>query len=132
MALKISILQVTRKITFFKVVYSRHTNFSMECIEQTFNGTVTSAASNVTATISRNGDLISSMHLDVLLSNLTRCQRRNLRQLGQNNTGHAFVDFVELEIGGQRIDKHYGHWLDVWNELTVSDGNETFLTNYGW
>ena len=27
------------QITFFKVVYRRHTNFSMESIEQTFNGT---------------------------------------------------------------------------------------------
>ena len=28
------------QITFFKVVYRRHTNFSMEAIEQTFSGTV--------------------------------------------------------------------------------------------
>ena len=54
------------KITFFKVVYRRHTNFSMECIEQTFNGTVSSSASNVTATISRNGDLFINA-CDVLI-----------------------------------------------------------------
>ena len=118
------------QITFFKVVYRRHTNFSMECIEQTFNGTVSSAASNVTATISRNGDLISSMHLDVLFpagidSGATGATYVNWT----NNTGHAFVDFVELEIGGQRIDKHYGHWLDAWNELTDHNGNEAPLIN---
>ena len=28
------------QITFFKVVYRRHTNFAMESIEQTFNGSV--------------------------------------------------------------------------------------------
>ena len=28
------------QITFFKVVYRRHTNFSMECIDQTLNGAV--------------------------------------------------------------------------------------------
>ena len=117
------------QITFFKVVYRRHTNFSMECIEQTFNGTVSASASNVTATISRNGDLISSMHLDVLLSGNTGGATASTYRNWTNNTGHAFVDFVELEIGGQRIDKHYGHWLDAWNELTDHDGNEAPLVN---
>ena len=50
------------QITYFKVVYRRHTNFSMECIQQTLNGGV-SGGSNVSATISRNGDLIGAMHL---------------------------------------------------------------------
>ena len=117
------------QITFFKVVYRRHTNFSMECIEQTFNGTISSAASNVTATISRNGDLISSMHLDVLLSGANGGATAATYANWTNNTGHALVDFVELEIGGQRIDKQYGHWLDVWNELTDHDGNERPLIN---
>ena len=59
------------QITFFKVVYRRHTNFSMEAIEQTFNGTVGSG-NKVTATISRNGDLVSRMYMDmkIELSNL--------------------------------------------------------------
>jgi len=30
------------QITFFKVVYRRHTNFSMEAISQTWNGSDTS------------------------------------------------------------------------------------------
>ena len=117
------------QITFFKVVYRRHTNFSMECIEQTFNGTATSAASNLTATISRNGDLIGSMHLDVLMQGTSGGAGASSYVNWTNNTGHAFVDSVELEIGGQRIDKHYGHWLDVWNELTDHDYNERSLIN---
>jgi hypothetical protein len=35
-----------------------------------------------------------------------------------NSIGHAVLASVELEIGGQRIDKHYGEWLDIWSELT--------------
>jgi hypothetical protein len=117
------------QITFFKVVYRRHTNFSMECISQTFNGTVSSSASTVTATISRNGDLVAGMHLDVLLSAANTGATGSTYANWTNNTGHAFVDYVELEIGGQRIDKHYGHWLDVWNELTDHNGNEKSLIN---
>jgi len=28
------------------------------------------------------------------------------------------IDEVSIEIGGQTIDKHYGLWLNIWNELT--------------
>ena len=95
------------QITFFKVVYRRHTNFSMESIEQTLNGSV-AASSSVTSTISRNGDLIGRVFI----------QHDPGADVEENNYGHALIDYVELEIGGQRIDKHYGHWMEVWAELT--------------
>ena len=53
------------QITFFKVVYRRHTNFSMETIQQTLNGFVKNNDGRFTSTISRNGDLI---HKDVFPS----------------------------------------------------------------
>ena len=34
------------------------------------------------------------------------------------NIGHVLIDYVNIEIGGQEIDKHYGDWLTIWNELT--------------
>ena len=112
------------QITFFKVVYRRHTNFSMECISQTFDGTVGTGESSVSATIARNGDLIHSMHLDSVLTTATQSVAGGSYSNWTNNTGHAYLKEVELEIGGQRIDKHYGHWLDVWNELTDHDESE--------
>ena len=54
------------QITFFKVVYRRHTNFSMEAIEQTLNGSV-AAGSRVSSTVSRNGDLVGRMYLQASL-----------------------------------------------------------------
>jgi hypothetical protein len=112
------------QITFFKVVYRRHTNFSLEAIQQTFNGTVGNTSSTVTSTISRNGDLVSNLWLDVKLSNTPAGTTADVSTQWTNNTGHAFVKEVELEIGGQRIDRQYGHWLDVWNELTDHDEEE--------
>ena len=38
-----------------------------------------------------------------------------------NSLGHAAIEYVELEIGGQRIDKHYGEWLEIWSELTLPE-----------
>jgi hypothetical protein len=96
------------QITFFKVVYRRHTNFSMEAIEQTWNGTV-GEGNRVTATISRNGDLVHRMYLEHVSVAGTAMLA---------NHGNGIVGDVELEIGGQRIDKHTGHWMETWAELT--------------
>ena len=97
------------QITFFKVVYRRHTNFSMEAIEQTWNGTSggTSAA-RCTATISRNGDLISRMYIEI----------DGTPADNSANINAAALTDVELEIGGQKIDKQTGQWMNVWAHLT--------------
>ena len=50
------------QITFFKVVYRRHTNFSKECIEQTFSG-ATDFGKRISATLARNGDLVQEVYL---------------------------------------------------------------------
>jgi len=111
------------QITFFKVVYRRHTNFSMEAIQQTLNGTIGVTGSDVTSTISRNGDLVGNMWLDIKLRNTTFATAGTYLNW-TNNTAHAFIKEIELEIGGQKIDKHYGQWLDIWNELTDHDEQE--------
>ena len=105
------------QITFFKVVYRRHTNFAVESIEQTFNGTA-DFNRRVTATISRNGDLIQQMYLEVVLPIVTG---------GGNGewtygVGNALVSQAEIEIGGQLIDRQYGDWMNIWTELTIPAG----------
>jgi len=107
------------QITFFKVVYRRHTNFSMESILQTFNGTLGTGASTLTSTISRNGDLVSNLMLEAKLTAGPDPGNTYLT----NNTGHAFIKEAEIEIGGQRIDRHYSQWLDIENEVNGSNGS---------
>jgi len=99
------------QITFFKAVYRRHTNFAIEAIQQTFNGTP-GYGQRVTCTVARNGDLIHRVYLAVDLStagNDSLCKFFGLR----------LINFVEVEIGGQKIDKHYSHWMYIWNELSL-------------
>ena len=101
------------QITFFKVVYRRHTNFAMESIEQTFSGSV-ALGRRVTAVISRNGDLIKDMWLEVeFTATLTNAVY---------GIGNALVKQVEVEIGGQLIDRQYGEWMDIWSELSTPEG----------
>ena len=103
------------QITFFKVVYRRHTNFAVENIEQVFNGSA-DFGRRVTCQISRNGDLVTKMYLRVVLSNFDSSDSSK-KWAWVSRIGHALVDNVELEIGGTRIDKQYGNWLNVWYEL---------------
>ena len=105
------------QITFFKVVYRRHTNFAMESVEQTLNGTV-AASSKVTSTISRNGDLVGRIYLEV-----------DTGSINEHNYGHSMIDNVTCEIGGQEIDKHYGHWMETWAELTEPNPAGTKTTS---
>ena len=119
-------LSANPQITFFKVVYRRHTNFAMESIEQVFNGAA-DFGRKVTATISRNGDLIHRTYLRAELPPVTVQPGYSFRWL--NWVGHILIKSVEIEIGGQRIDKHYGDWLHIWNELTQTAGHQIGYAN---
>jgi len=106
-------LTTNPQITFFKVVYRRHTNFSMEVIEQTINGAVSTNATS-TVTISRNGDLIHKIYIT---------------NAGNQSTtnGSGIVSQVDLEIGGQLIDRQYDEWNQIWNELSTQESKAAAL-----
>ena len=111
------------QITFFKVVYRRHTNFSMEAIKQTFNGTA-DYGQDVTATISRNGDLVHRMYVEFDMSAAWTAEGAISSHVGPN-IGNTLLSVIELEIGGQRVDKHYSEWLYIWNELSMPKGKKS-------
>jgi len=137
------------QITFWKVTYRRYTNFAIESIEQTFNGQA-DFGRRVTCTISRNGDLAYRTYLQVTLpeiNQLTGSANPGASSVGLANGVYArWLDFpgeqivaqVEVEIGGQRIDRQYGDWMHIWNQLTMTSeqtagyykmiGNTTQLT----
>ena len=105
------------QITFFKVVYRRHTNFAIEAIQQTASGS-NSLGSRATYQITRNGDLIHRVYFYGKLKNTHATVDMALVP----NVGQKLLKTVELEIGGQRIDKHYSEWLYIWNELSLPYG----------
>jgi hypothetical protein len=112
------------QITFFKVVFRRHTNFSMEAIEQTFNGT-SDFGRRISSIISRNGDLISYVYVQVDVPELpaSNGDENNLELYAWTpELGHALIRSVDVLIGGQLIDRQYGEWLHIWKELTIPSG----------
>jgi hypothetical protein len=131
------------QITFWKVTYRRHTNFAMESIEQTFNGQA-DFGRRVTCTVSRNGDLAYRTYLQVTLPEINQQMNPEFTKKhwdhasttnNEHNKGGVYarwLDFpgeqlisqVEVEIGGQRIDRQYGDWMHIWNQLTLSAEQE--------
>ena len=101
------------QITFFKVVYRRHTNFAVESIEQTINGSV-SGGSKVSVTVARNGDLLNRMYVEVSTSDT-------------GVDGFDLIEYAEVEVGGQIIDKHYGAWMKIWCDLTHAHDKKMML-----
>jgi len=132
----------TPEITFWKVSYRRHTNFAMESIEQTFSGQA-DFGRRVTCTISRNGDLAYRTYLQVTLPEINQSMAGSTSGFGVyarwlDFIGEQLVAQVEVEIGGQRIDRQYGDWMHIWNQVTMTSeqqrgyfkmiGNTTQLT----
>ena len=136
------------QITFWKVTYRRYTNFAIESIEQTFNGQA-DFGRRVQCVISRNGDLAYRTYLQVTLPEINQLMGVGPFVAGNNGApsvyarwldfpGEQLIAQVEVEIGGQRIDRQYGDWMHIWNQLTMSSeqqrgyfkmiGNTTQLT----
>lgn len=112
------------QITFWKVTYRRHTNFAMESIEQTFNGQA-DFGRRVTCTISRNGDLAYRTYLQITLPEINQSlSNGSVYARWLDFPGEQLISQVEVEIGGQRIDRQYGDWMHIWNQLTLSKEQE--------
>jgi len=113
------------KVTFFQAVYKRHTNFAMENIQQTVNGTATPSG-RVSVTIARNGDLVGNMYVSMLPI---------VQNTFTDNTSfdtvwiaERAIAALELTIGGQRIDKHYQTWWRLYAETFLGESDKI---NYG-
>ena len=122
------------QITFWKVLYKRHTNFAVESIEVTFNGQA-DFNKRVTAIINRNADLMYKTYIQVVLPQISLGSGGTWAGAGATGTsaatagfrwlnyiGHRLIKQVEIEIGGQRIDRQYGDWMQIWTQLSTEAG----------
>ena len=108
------------KVTFFQAVYRRHTNFAMENIEQTVNGTASNNG-RVSVTIARNGDLIADMYVQMKSKENELVETSSTAANDCLWLAERAIKDVELSIGGQRIDKHYQRWWRLYAELYLDE-----------
>jgi hypothetical protein len=105
------------EVTFFQAKYKRHTNFAMENIEQTVNGTAADSG-RVSVTVARNGDLVGDMYVEL------KVKASGIDEAGACWVAERAINNVELSIGGQRIDKQYQKWWRLYTELYLDDSKK--------
>ena len=133
------------EITFFKIAYKRYTNFSIEETPQYFKSTP-DFGRRCTVNIGKNADLMGRVYLYVELPSIqfenVSNNNNNIKFAWVEKIGLALINFIDIELGGKIIDRHYGDWINIWNELTISMGlkksynkmigNISELTNYSF
>jgi hypothetical protein len=104
------------QITYFKIVYRRHTNFSLEEIRQSFTQTV-DFGSKVTVPLGKNGDLIEKIHLVINLPQINQFTDNITQVAWVKNIGYRIIKSINIEINSRTITTHYGEWMLLWNQL---------------
>jgi hypothetical protein len=119
------------EITFFKLSHRRHTNFSIDTIAQYFKSTP-DFSRRCTVNLSKNADLLEKIYLYVELPDIIK-ENHSVLPTGikkfawVKKVGLALLSFVDLEIGGVLIDRHYGDFLNIWGELVLNLGRKKGL-----
>lgn len=115
------------QITFWKMVFKRHTNFAVESIEQPFTGTPSFGSTNAVSLPKNTADLIHKCHVQVKL------KRTGPNATLKDNFGLRFLKRVIFTIDGMDIDSQTGDWMEIWNHFTLDsnkkDGYEEMIGN---
>ena len=133
------------QITFFKTIYKRHTNFSMEAFQISYDAKPT-WGQRTTFNITRYADLMYTMIVEIDIPQLRSVYTFDNEWTGVgksptdfntpesvgtiswvNNTGHAAVLYYDLKIGGQLIDRQYSEWMEIWTQLSQSESKKRGL-----
>mgnify|MGYP006124901031 CR=1 FL=1 len=106
-------------ISFFKKVYKTYTNFAYESIRINFNRTSIhhNTETHLVAKIDRNADLINDIYFVFTLPEIRKVNNNIFKYV--EFLGETIIDEYHISIGGNIIDKQYGEWLHIWNELSL-------------
>jgi len=122
-------LNADPEITYFKMVYKRHTNFSQEPIIQMFS-TSPDFGKRLTCSIAKTADLLSNMYVHIEIPELPKLYNGSVENVidkfrWAKKLGYALINYIELEINGQLVDKLYGDWMNIWSILTIGEERKT-------
>jgi hypothetical protein len=104
--------------TWFKMVYRRYTNFSIESQIIPFDNQA-DFGRKISCLLPRKGDLLGPLLLEITLPALRKADGTPLSYT--NATGHALIKEISLEIGEQEIDKQTGEWMEMWSNYTITE-----------
>ena len=107
------------QVSFFKNVYKRHTNFSIETIKNQFLNK-SDFGVKTSCVIERKGDLLKDMYLEIELPVLS--SGNNISWI--NGIGNHLIDKIDLLFGGEIIVSLTGEYLDIYSSLTVPQSKQ--------
>jgi hypothetical protein len=107
-------------LSFFKKIYKTHTNFASESMRLNFNRTSINCTDKtmLICKIDRNADMLQNMYFSFTIPNIRKKIDNKFKFV--NNLGEAIIDNYYITIGGNIVDKQYGEWLHIWNELSLT------------
>ena len=115
------ILTGNPQFTFFKAIYKRHTKYSTNTIEVS-ESTSCRFGSSVRFKINKNGDLLKNVFLELKVNGLDQTQGGASWVGFTNSFLPSLIEHMELHINEQRIDRINGEFLDIYNEIMLSQG----------
>jgi hypothetical protein len=112
-------------LSFFKKIFKTHTNFAIESIKLNFNRTTLNVVdkTDLVCKIDRNADMLQNLYFVLTIPSIPKRGKEKFKFV--NNLGEVIIDNYQISIGGNIVDKQYGEWLHVWNELSLSS-NKTY------
>jgi len=126
------------QISFFNIVFKRHTYFAIETMEQSLFGENNFGGTSI-CKISKNGDLLGPCFLKVTLPKInTKQEFQNYglyyyhdtfenKSKWVNRVGFRLIKNIKLKIGSQIIDELYSTWMYVWAELFYNNNKKSML-----
>ncbi len=111
------------QFTFFKSVFRKHTNFALDNVFVNFVGeTFNNFGRKLYVDIPKNGDLVHRLYLSIEIDS-------NEELKNNAPLAYSFIEYIELFIGSQSIDKQYGEWLHLNHDLFTNRNKEMVLSN---
>ena len=114
-------VSVNPDISFFLYAYKKHTNFSMDSIQLTFD--TSPILNNIThgfnynCKIQRYGDLLGNLYFNYKLPAIYSSDTYRFKWI--KNVGSLIIKNVNITVNGTIIDRLTGEWLTIWNELIL-------------
>lgn len=108
-------------VSYFIKKFNRHTKFALEILDTTFYQTNIDFGSWVNTIIPRNGQLIRTIYVRLVLPALS---------VGgyTNGIGNAIIEHADLVIGGQTIERITGEYMQIFDQTFISDSQQASLT----
>lgn len=112
-------------VTYFQKRFKRHTKFSLELLDNPFDEPA-DFGTTARCTIGRRGDLIRNIYLRMDLPAI------DVADVGYTaSIGNALIEYADLLIGGKRVERINGEYMEIYGELFVDQSQQRALDVVG-